>query len=590
MAVAYIVTNLRGDIDNISRCSIDELVFINYLEYESYKGKIKKFLLDNIISENPCKVENKSKFNYEIGSIASAENYILSIKIDHLISFAETIKLAAKINNWNKIYVNIDANGLIARLLYLSHLNVEILPTKSVVSDLILLDEGYYSTRRNLIVRTERKFSISYEMKLRIASGLIINLINWLGLKKILFSLLWKNKSSLLILFNRYTSRSSRALPSGKIVLCSRYWPKSFRLIIQAFIRLNCIVDIFVDESENQFKLTWNKFLEKAYLELENPSIGNLNQVEISLRNIAKNLAPVIKNYEVLYLLKKYGVSDVISPFDSYYPVIRLLDQCLLHGARRNIIQHGIMGYPLKDFLFCDKAYLFSIKLSRFLLEKGLNKNQIVHISNDLDYDTDIISEDNYYEIMQVRKIYIVTSVRPVFSSVPMRTATMELTYEEFCKDFSKLVSLKISLTVVCHPAENADVYKLINLKYNLSYCDVVIGFDSIRNIEKNAVFIDLGYSTISSELILAGATVLKYFPFLSESKPPKVQPKNCQTYYDMKQMCLDIQNEIFYFKRKNIANRSIINSFSNNKIEIWVSKFKSKFIKVKLNYKQYRI
>ena len=588
----YLVINFNLEEFFIESKDISEIIFLNYNDFISYKGNKNKFLLDSLVNLDICKVKNTNIFDNAIGSIESPEHYIILNKVDNLVSFLAAIKIAAENGSWSRIFVNISDDSLIFNALKFLGLNVESLQTRCPISDLDLLSEANYSTRR-----VEAKsfmamiMTVRYQFIFKFISTIVYVLINWFGFKKFIFLKKCKIKSSCLILFSRYTSRASNFLPEGRIILCSRYWPKSLKLLVEAFFRVDCIIDVFINKGDDSLDRAWVKLGRKFLLDKDHLS-NEINDIHEHLRLIA---GIVLDPRPVKFLdvkLKKYNITDVISPFDSYYPVIKLLEECSSKGIKRHVIQHGIMDYPTRDFLFADMAYVFSKTLYDQLISKGYSKDNICHISNDLEISLEKIGNNNESKVIIGKNIYVVTSVLPIFSWLPMRTSLMENIYIRFIESIISMGNIRIPVTIVCHPAENIEVYKRINKRYGLTHWNVVLTLNAIKPIPNNSIFIDLGYSTVSVELAICGAVVMKYLPGITKGKPlRRAVFKNSFEYYEMQDLCFDLLTNKFSIDDRslnildyNICAQDIKINYLD-KIESWLRKFHSINADIRISY-----
>jgi hypothetical protein len=590
--IIYLVANYQLEEKYIEPLTIYGLVFINHNDYLNYTGNKKKFLLDELLKIDICKVKNTKVFDIEIGSIKSAEHYLILNKINNLISFVSAIKLAQLNEGWSEIIINLHSDSIIFKILTSLELNIRPLQLIDPLPELDFLSEANYSTRLSDMSSMPSRIKIlNNQYIFKCMSSLVSHFINWFGLKKIIFLSFGKKKSTYLILFSRYTSRACQFLPKGRVVLCSRYWPKSLKLLTEAFLRINCIVDVFIRQSSESDIDAWEQFKQSYYLDKNNQH-AEISDLHMYLKNL---ISKIFFMHPDRYLIKKfntYNITDVVSSFDSHYPVIKLLETCRAKGINRHVIQHGIMDYPVRDFLFFDQAYVFSKTLQSHLISKGYCKNQISHISDDLEISPVNLTPNTQSKIIIGKHLYVITSVLPIFSWLPMRTSLIESIYSRFIETILSMGNLKIPVTIVCHPAENVNVYKSINKNYGLSNWNVTLTLDSIKPIPDNSIFIDLGYSTVSVELASAGAVVLKYLPGINVADH-SIRSKfgNCLEFSDLEELCSILLLNRFSYEPcekkalvNNLVNINKKNAY-NQEIELWLGKFVSKNSIIKLKY-----
>ena len=132
----------------------------------------------------------------------------------------------------------------------------------------------------------------------------------------------------------------------------------------------------------------------------------------------------------------------------------------------------------------------------------------------------------------------------------------------------------------------------MINKRYGLTHWNVVHTLDSIKPIPDNSIFIDLGYSTVSVELAICGAIVMKYLPGISKDQPlRRAVFKNSFEYYEMKELCLDLLANKFSISESslNILHSNICAQDSKrnqvDKIESWLKTFHSINADIKISY-----
>jgi hypothetical protein len=119
-----------------------------------------------------------------------------------------------------------------------------------------------------------------------------------------------------------------------------------------------------------------------------------------------------------------------------------------------------------------------------------------------------------------------------------------------------------------------------------------VLTLNAIKPIPNNSIFIDLGYSTVSVELAICGAVVMKYLPGITNNQPlRKPVFKNSFEYYEMKDLCFDLLSNKFSIDERssNILDINIPPQDSKrnhpDKIESWLRTFHSINNDIKISY-----